>query len=1375
MTFDSTGTVEVEVRAAGAAKSPLLRPLRHGVAVNQEGQTLRFTMTDATRQLCLELNGDPRHALLLFSNPPERDAPTPGDPRVTYFGPGYHKAGNIRCAGDKANGTTIYLAPGALVEGSLAISGAERVTVRGRGILYNPYPKEGESSRSPLNIDTSKNVRVEGIVLVNRADNWTLRAVASRDLAIENFHLLSEIRDGIDIINSQKATVRDSFIMTHDDAIVFKGLTEGRRQPVEDVLVERCVVANMGGGNGIEIGYESVTPVYQRLTFRDLDLLYALPNGAAPDPAWPEAAISIHPTRMTEYNDPAYMAMMPPIRDVTYQKIRIERCEDDYLFDIRPNRNSPGQGIENILIEDVSVVGGPARPSRVVGRKDHPIRNVSFRGLKILGQPITNASQGQFTIENADSVSFDQPGSTTAAEPAGTPAMALDQPFTFSYLAWENKARIEHGVVLLDAPGLTPQGGAGVVGHFNLGGHEDDCLALQVRVGPRNTLKTLKFLVRDEAGRTATWHFALPMPSNTAVLVTPLDGAALSHANETGKEGPPTLAKIIQWQMMGDWNGDGAVDVRVEAILNVKPGAQILQTRAEVAKRDEAARIQAQKERLAAREKYAQHNADSPDLQAVYAAAPDILALQIREGRITAPCKLTEYAKLPGDAMNKDKHLIRNGKDLGLLIGPPGKESGLVSFEVYSGDPLLLAEADDPANYTISSPDDPAFAPGVAPAAVERKRKADDWQQPTQGGIVVLHRVFLKLPRPLTAGKTYRVALGRVNTNKDEVTLAFNTDTLWSESVHVSQVGFRPDDPLKQAYLSLWLGSGGGYDFPARLAFHLVDAKTNRSVYTGTVGEPWPAGKTEKMAGERNFNGTAVSPIDFSDFKTPGQYRLVVDRVGCSYPFDIGAQAWEKAFWIQMKGFYNERSGVDLGPPYTDFVRPACWKPGVNDCMPITQSTYSVVDGNPNGRGTLASGDTGKPVPEAWGGYHDAGDWNPRRLDHMFTTVFWQLELLQLFPDYFGKLKLNIPNDNPGPDLLKECLFELDLFHRLQLPDGGCRYGIETDGDPAIGEVSWKQHMPAYVYAPDIFSSYLYAAIAARASQVLERHDSQLAKIYRESALKAMAWAEADRAGRIAKGVWDKIPKHKDEVVATRNLAAVCLYALTRDPHWNDLFLEDTVLKAGIPPVFRGDQYGRSAAFTYARLPEGQGDGRVKQTARQALIADADGSLAYQRNNAFGIASDDVGRPLFIGFYSHPHGAVSLVRAHYLTRDQKYLAGAVKDCLFPAGANPSNLVYTSGVGTHSVKAMNIDAIATGQKPPIGLTAYGNIDLQRWRDNWIVWPITYFVGRHTQPAAFDWPVTEAYWDVRAWPAYCEFCIDQTMGPNAYVWGYLAARN
>ena len=104
------------------------------------------------------------------------------------------------------------------------------------------------------------------------------------------------------------------------------------------------------------------------------------------------------------------------------------------------------------------------------------------------------------------------------------------------------------------------------------------------------------------------------------------------------------------------------------------------------------------------------------------------------------------------------------------------------------------------------------------------------------------------------------------------------------------------------------------------------------------------------------------------------------------------------------------------------------------------------------------------------------------------------------------------------------------------------------------------------------------------------------------------------------------------------------------------------------------------------------------------------------------------------------------------------------------------MVYTSGVGANPVRhPLNLDSRLTGQPAPAGLTVYGNVDLARWGDQtWITWPITYYFGALSQPNPRDWPTSEAYFDIFFMPALNEFTMDQTMGPNAYVWGYLAAR-
>ena len=82
-----------------------------------------------------------------------------------------------------------------------------------------------------------------------------------------------------------------------------------------------------------------------------------------------------------------------------------------------------------------------------------------------------------------------------------------------------------------------------------------------------------------------------------------------------------------------------------------------------------------------------------------------------------------------------------------------------------------------------------------------------------------------------------------------------------------------------------------------------------------------------------------------------------------------------------------------------------------------------------------------------------------------------------------------------------------------------------------------------------------------------------------------------------------------------------------------------------------------------------------------------------------------------------------------------------------ATALPAGL---TGVGANPVKhVLNLDSLATGQPVPIGLTPYGNIDLQRWNDSGITWPITWFLGKGCQPGAFDWPTAEAFFDTASW--------------------------
>jgi hypothetical protein len=49
-----------------------------------------------------------------------------------------------------------------------------------------------------------------------------------------------------------------------------------------------------------------------------------------------------------------------------------------------------------------------------------------------------------------------------------------------------------------------------------------------------------------------------------------------------------------------------------------------------------------------------------------------------------------------------------------------------------------------------------------------------------------------------------------------------------------------------------------------------------------------------------------------------------------------------------------------------------------------------------------------------------------------------------------------------------------------------------------------------------------------------------------------------------------------------------------------------------------------------------------------------------------------------------------------------------------------------------------------------------------------------VAAYCHPPVGEWPTIEAYWDVHFYAPITEYTVHGQMAPNAYVWGYLAAR-
>jgi endoglucanase len=427
--------------------------------------------------------------------------------------------------------------------------------------------------------------------------------------------------------------------------------------------------------------------------------------------------------------------------------------------------------------------------------------------------------------------------------------------------------------------------------------------------------------------------------------------------------------------------------------------------------------------------------------------------------------------------------------------------------------------------------------------------------------------------------------------------------------------------------------------------------------------------------------------------------------------------------------------------------------------MPITESDMGF--GKQPFYKVLHTRKTDRVLPNAWGGHYDAGDWD-RRIQHTEVSRLL-LELAEVAPGFFDRINLNLPESNNNlPDLIDEALWNIDFFMRLQNSDGGVRGGIQSQIDPRHGEGSWQESTPIFAYAPDAWSSYLHASVAARAANYLKTRDAKRAKVYQDSALRAMAYGERE---------WGKNQAQPWQIRDARNLAAVELLRVTSDRKWHDIFLQTTIFK---DPKIETNEWDKSdqrdAAFVYARLP--QADPALRRNVVNAIAREADSAIALTATTSFNWSKNHPYEPVGWGGGLGAPKAVAILRAHVLTQNPKYLRASILASQFSLGANPENLSYTTGLGHRGPRnPLVIDQRISAQPPPPGITVYGPFDPVQYGDDWT----SKLYEKVIFPPIKTWAAVESYADIFLFPMAAEFTVMQTIAPATYVWGYLSAQN
>lgn len=215
--FDLEGTVEVEVTCLYTEIDCVnIAPASRGITYEHHGNTLLFKLT-GPQKLSIEINGDIFRNLHLFANPKEKDAPQPEDANVLVVQPGIHRKPDLLRLLDNAaadprekrkvlyfapgthyieetvlpvpSETTVYLAGGSVLVGSLVCEGVHDVSIRGRGIIYLADFHRFSAFRG-IRIVFSRSINVEGITVID-PPHYSIFIGQSEQIVIDNFKSFS--------------------------------------------------------------------------------------------------------------------------------------------------------------------------------------------------------------------------------------------------------------------------------------------------------------------------------------------------------------------------------------------------------------------------------------------------------------------------------------------------------------------------------------------------------------------------------------------------------------------------------------------------------------------------------------------------------------------------------------------------------------------------------------------------------------------------------------------------------------------------------------------------------------------------------------------------------------------------------------------------------------------------------------------------------------------------------------------------------------------------------------------------------------------------------------------------------------------------------
>ena len=565
--------------------------------------------------------------------------------------------------------------------------------------------------------------------------------------------------------------------------------------------------------------------------------------------------------------------------------------------------------------------------------------------------------------------------------------------------------------------------------------------------------------------------------------------------------------------------------------------------------------------------------------------------------------------------------------------------------------------------------------------------------------------LFLKLANPIAAGQTVEVKNPDGSLWSSTMKFAALAHPLrYSPAIHVNQEGYVPGWP-KKASVGYYLGSMGEMSV-SNLTYEIVDAATGWKVYSGSL--------TNRADTGWNYTPKPYQKVyeaDFSGFREPGEYKLVVPGLGASLPFMIDEGIGMDFARTYAQGLYHQRCGFANKLPFTRFTHDACHTAPAG--VPSPASSYgftwkTIADyantlnaDNPAQSAPRLTSEGAQLYPfvrkgtiDVSGGHHDAGDYSKYT-----TNSAMLLHLLMVgvddFPGVSALDNLGIPGsgDDIG-DLLQEAKIEADYLAKLQDTDGGFYFLVyprereyESNVLPQDGDeqVVWPKTTAATAAA--------VAALAeAGSSPAFKKAFPAAAYAYMEKAQLGWTFLKNAIAKHGKAGAYQKITHYGDDFTHDDELAwaAAALFAGTGDQaihktlkSWYDPADPATMRWGWVHAYSSYGNAARSYAFAVrsGRRAASELDSAYLAKCENELLAAGNAALKSSKQSAYGTSFPEQTKAVqSAGWYFSSAQAFDITVAQQIAPKAEYLDAIIRNLNYEAGSNPVNVCFITGLG-----------------------------------------------------------------------------------------------